>query len=163
MFLNTQEPDHHGSCKPLTLHFGKFGQRLFELCRGIDDRPVRVNRQRKSLGVERTFSGDLPDLHSLSQRLPELLQELERRWSKAAAQYRFKGLVLKLKFHDFTLTTASCTAAYEWDREALQRDFQELLNKAWHRGQKPARLLGLGLQTCARDHTEQVQAQLPML
>nr|MBV6628838.1 DNA polymerase IV [Oceanococcus sp. HetDA_MAG_MS8] len=147
----------------LTQHFGKFGRRLYELCRGIDDRPVRVNRQRKSLSVERTFSGDLADLQSLSQRLPELLLELERRWSKAAAQYQFKGLVLKLKFHDFQLTTASCTAAYEWDREALHKDFQELLTKAWQRGQKPARLLGLGLQTFARDQSAPLQTQLPML
>jgi DNA polymerase-4 len=147
----------------LSQRFGKFGQRLFSLCRGIDTRPVRVDRQRKSLSVERTFSGDLADLESLRRRLPELLHALEQRWRKAAQQYRFKGVVLKLKFHDFELTTASRATCYEWNHAVLLSDFLELLNIAWQRRQKPVRLLGLGLQTCPRDQPASDQAQLPML
>ncbi|MGB0768469.1 MAG: DNA polymerase IV, partial [Phycisphaeraceae bacterium] len=43
-------------------HFGKFGQRLFELARGIDNRPVRISRTRKSVSVEHTYAQDLSDL-----------------------------------------------------------------------------------------------------
>ena len=40
-------------------HYGKFGTRLYELCRGIDNRPVSTNRKRKSISSERTFAFDL--------------------------------------------------------------------------------------------------------
>ena len=42
--------------------FGKFGGRLYELCRGIDLRPVLPDRERKSVSVEETYAVDLPDL-----------------------------------------------------------------------------------------------------
>ena len=36
-------------------HFGKFGTELYDLCRGIDERPVEPDRERKSLSNEETF------------------------------------------------------------------------------------------------------------
>ena len=39
----------------LQQHFGKFGIELYDLCRGIDDRPVEPDRERKSLSNEETF------------------------------------------------------------------------------------------------------------
>src|SRR5207302_5796773 len=42
--------------------FGKFGVELFDLCRGIDDRPVEPERERKSLSNEETFATDLRTL-----------------------------------------------------------------------------------------------------
>ena len=35
--------------------FGKFGERLFELSKGIDNREVTTDRIRKSISVETTF------------------------------------------------------------------------------------------------------------
>jgi DNA polymerase-4 len=46
----------------LVSHFGRFGQRLWELARGQDERPVRTRRVRKSVSVEHTYVEDLPDL-----------------------------------------------------------------------------------------------------
>lgn len=129
----------------LSNQFGRFGQRLYELCRGIDDRPVRTERIRKSLSVERTFAQDLKGTSELLEKLPELLQELAQRWQKQAARYGFNGIVVKLKFHDFELTTASRTGRYEWNAELLQAEFTSLIEQAWQRGEKPVRLLGIGL------------------
>jgi len=50
--------------------FGKFGERLYELCRGIDQRDVCANRERKSVSVEETYTHDLPDLAACLTQLP---------------------------------------------------------------------------------------------
>ena len=42
--------------------FGKFGLELYDLCRGIDDRPLEPDRPRKSLSTEETFAADLSTL-----------------------------------------------------------------------------------------------------
>lgn len=143
--------------------FGKFGARLYQLCRGIDNRPVSTERQRKSLSVERTFSQDISDFDGLSARLDELLVELERRWAGSADRYAFKGLVLKLKTYDFTLTTASRATRHEWNTERLLSEFHELLKTAWQRQEKPVRLLGIGLQTVPRRPTDGNSQQLHIL
>jgi nucleotidyltransferase/DNA polymerase involved in DNA repair len=43
----------------LQQHFGKSGVYYYWISRGIDERPVRANRIRKSIGAENTFSVDL--------------------------------------------------------------------------------------------------------
>ena len=45
--------------------FGKFGAELYDLCRGIDERPVEPDRERKSLSTEETFASDLETLGGL--------------------------------------------------------------------------------------------------
>src|SRR5258708_17913312 len=54
--------------------FGKFGPELYDLCRGIDARPVEPDRIRKSLSSERTFSQDLTSPAQCEAKLPELLK-----------------------------------------------------------------------------------------
>src|SRR5207247_5045401 len=54
--------------------FGKFGLDLYDLCRGIDDRPVEPDRPRRSLSTEETFTVDLTTLEQCEERLEELFQ-----------------------------------------------------------------------------------------
>ena len=120
-------------------HFGRFGKRLYELCRGIDDRPVKVSRERKSISVENTFSQDLPDLESCLEHLPELIQNLDARFEKHREKRTVKGAVVKMKFADFTQTTVEHAS----DQPDLEL-FSALMREAWGRGNKPVRLLGVG-------------------
>ena len=88
----------------LTEHFGVLGKRLFELSRGIDKRPVRVDRRRKSLSVETTFAHDLPDVATCIVHLATLFEQLQTRYQKVDDSYQVSRHYLKMRFSDFSST-----------------------------------------------------------
>lgn len=119
--------------------FGKFGQRLYELARGHDERPVKTNRIRKSVSVEHTYSTDLPDLDSCLQQLPELMEALGERFQRHQGERAITGAVVKVKFFDFVQTTAEHAV-----RTPDLNHFRQLLIDAYMRGERPVRLIGVG-------------------
>jgi DNA polymerase-4 len=123
-------------------NFGSFGQRLYQLSRGIDIRPVQTDQRRKSLSVEHTYATDLVDLPSCIAKLPELLVELKGRLRRVDDSYVVTKQFVKIKYDDFTTTTL--------ERSALQDNwldyYQRLLTEAFPRGNRPVRLLGLGVR-----------------
>lgn len=125
----------------LKQHLGKFGEQLYQMCRGIDERPVQLERTRKSLSVEETYINDLPDLESCLNELPKLLQELETRLRRLDKRPPIKSLVLKLKFADFKQTTRQATAS-----TININTYKVLCRDAWLRSGSPVRLIGLGIQ-----------------
>lgn len=127
----------------LVQHFGRFGERLHELARGIDERPVRTRRTRKSLSVEHTFARDLGGLEDCLSLLPALQDELEARLARQPPTLRkaVRGQFVKIRFNDFSQTTVQCpTPAPDGSR------FRALCEAGWRRGRRPVRLLGLGLR-----------------
>lgn len=120
--------------------FGRFGQRLSELCRGIDERPVEVSRERKSVSVERTFSEDLPDLDACRVVLPSLLDQLHQRLAATTVPPVAK-LFVKIRFSDFRQTTIE-SGASTIDAAVADR----LCEQGFLRGNRPVRLLGVGVR-----------------
>lgn len=137
----------------LQRHFGSFGERLFKYSQGIDNRPVETDWIRKSLSVEDTFPQDLPSLEICLTEIDDIYEELLRRLKRARLKQRLfaKSLVVKLRFNDFETTTIQM-AGTEPDKEAYKR----LCAEAWQRGQRPVRLIGLGLQFNPPDMPEQL-------
>lgn len=122
--------------------FGVFGQRLYQLSRGIDNREVKPHRRRKSLSVEHTYPKDLPDVESCIAKLPELLVELKGRLRRVDDSYLVTKQFIKIKFDDFSTTTLERTS-----EKGLPLDsFQRLCEEAFPRGDRPVRLLGLGVR-----------------
>ncbi|WP_437884628.1 DNA polymerase IV [Pseudomonas sp. LRF_L74] len=125
----------------LVKEFGAFGERLWNLAHGIDERPVQVDSRRQSVSVENTYDTDLVDLQACLQRLPELLEQLEVRVARLDSGYRADKPFVKVKFHDFTQTTLEQAGA----RRDLE-SYASLLGNAFARGNKPVRLLGVGVR-----------------
>lgn len=124
----------------LLQHCGSFGERLYQLCRGIDQREVRVSRERKSISVEQTFERDLQGLSQLMPEISKIYDDLQLRIARHGGA-NISGGFVKVKFSDFTQTTLSrsqpvinLSSFVQWVEEAAARD-----NKA-------IRLLGLGVQ-----------------
>lgn len=139
----------------LVEQFGRFGQRLYDVCRGIDERPVRTSRTRKSVSVEHTYAYDLPDLHRCQEQIPMLMQQLQARYQSLKDRRAIAGAVVKVKFGDFTQTTAEKALDM-----ANPEHFRQLMAEAWGRGGKPVRLLGLGYRLSEQPLQPQVQLAL---
>jgi DNA polymerase IV len=135
--------------------FGKFGLELYDLCRGIDERPVEPDRPRKSLSTEETFSIDLSTLQQCEEKLEELFQELMADLAQKESTREITKIFVKLKFSDFTRTTA--------ERAGLAptlTDFRTLLSEAFARTGKPVRLIGVGVRFT---ETARESAQMDLL
>lgn len=140
----------------LAREFGSFGLELYDLCRGIDERPVQSNRIRKSLSNERTFSENLESLEDcrtiLVQQHCELMEDLRQ----SAPDRRIAKLLVKLKFSDFRRTTAEMPG-----HQPDLKKYQQLLKEAWGRSGEPVRLLGLGVRFAeSENNVEQLELGL---
>jgi DNA polymerase-4 len=87
----------------LRRRYGVEGARLARLARGLDDRPVRAEREAKSISAETTFDHDIADFRPLELRLWRLAE-------KVSARLKTNGLAgstvtLKLKTADFRIRT----------------------------------------------------------
>lgn len=122
--------------------FGKRGRRLYNLSRGIDERPVRIERIPKSVSVENTYTEDLPDCEACLARIPELLESLLKRFGRRDDPPPIRGLFVKVKFNDFRQTTLERSEFQEPDRST----YEKLMRQAVARHDRPVRLLGLGLR-----------------
>ena len=90
----------------LEQEFGRYGVRLYELARGIDESEVVPNRPTQSISVEDTFENDvqLPETEPMIRRMAEKL------WSAARKEPRVaRTVVLKLKTSEFKILTRSHT------------------------------------------------------
>ena len=134
--------------------FGKFGSELFDLCRGIDDRPVEPDRPRKSLSTEETFVSDLETLEQCEERLAELFQDLMADLAQKETNRRVTKIFVKLKFADFTRTTVERAGL-----EPTLQEFGTLLAEAFARTGKKVRLIGVGVRF-AESGREELQLAL---
>jgi DNA polymerase-4 len=121
--------------------FGKFGLDLYDLCRGIDHRPVEPDRPRKSLSTEETFAADLTAVDQCEEKLEELFEELMADLTQKESTREIRKIFVKLKFNDFTRTTAERAGL-----EPTLTDFHSLLAEAFARTGKPVRLIGVGVR-----------------
>ena len=137
---NCQDLQVYSQTELLNL-FGSFGERLYSLCRGIDDRPVVTEYPRKSISVELTYNKDLPSLKHCIAELPVLFDKLEQRIHRSNRQVSIGKLFVKLKFTDFISTTVE-----QVNQELDLHVFEQLCQTGYERGNKPVRLLGLGIR-----------------
>ncbi len=87
----------------LSENFGKLATYLYRASRGIDHRPVRPDRIRKSVGAERTYAQDLLHTTQLEQALERIVELVWDRIEKNRA--RGRTVTLKLKYQDFRQVT----------------------------------------------------------
>jgi DNA polymerase-4 len=119
------------------------------VARGIDERPVRPNRERKSVGAESTFADDTADPEVLAERLQPLIDKV---WGVCEARgLRGRTVTLKIKFSDFTIITRSRSGGATMpDRATLAAVSVDLLQSACPLP-RTARLIGVSVSAFEHD------------
>ncbi len=139
--------------------FGKVGRHYYRIVRALDDRPVNPNRNRKSVGAERTYSEDVGSLSAMKDKIDWLADKV---FSYLASRDNFgRTVTLKMKSPEFVIHTRSRSFSGEIRR--LQ-DLVEIAHQLLEENvdEVPVvRLLGLSVSNLEREAGEGVQLLLP--
>ncbi|KAA9302133.1 MULTISPECIES: DNA polymerase IV [Aerococcus] len=138
--------------------FGKLGLRIYERVRGVDDRPVRVKRQRKSISKETTLYPFLYHDDEVRQQLQRLAAEV----SQSAEDKGLHGLVVTLKFRypDFaTMTRQRSLQRPIYDAEEIAFHAEDLWEE-YGQVDQGIRLLGVGLSELTAQDFENLSLPL---
>jgi DNA polymerase-4 len=129
--------------RELLARYGRWGQRLHELSRGIDDHPVSSDRPTQSISAEDTFERDL----LLDELKPTIEALAARVFAAATKESRLpRTVVLKLKTADFRILTRSETpAAMPTTAAALAAMAVSLCARVLLPAMTRYRLVGVGL------------------
>ncbi len=142
----------------LVRNFGKTGKFYYDIARGIDDRPVETELERKSIGTEFTYEKDLTTRFEIIAELYKVERELMERLESAETTGR--TITLKIKFSDFRQITRSRTLRdYVRDFETLHREVTEIRKSLDLEGAR-IRLLGVSISNLESDDYEDKQLQL---
>lgn len=127
----------------LRRRFGKRGPYFQDVARGIDERPVRPDRVRKSVSKETTFAADKHTHDELAAEIPALA---EQAWaSLARLGLRGTGVVVKVKYRDHTLRTRQTRSAAAVGSAAELAAVAEAVLRGKLALEMPVRLLGVGV------------------
>ena len=123
--------------------FGKAGRYYFQISRGIDHRPVRNNRIRKSIGCETTFQEDLADVDVMLNKLHYLSEKVFLKLKEKG--FSAKTVTLKVKYSDFVLITRRVTRENSVKgADEMMGILGQLLQKT-EAGARKVRLLGVSV------------------
>src|SRR6202451_2612399 len=141
-------------------HFGKAGACYYWTSRGVDNREVRANRIRKSVGAENTFSSDLTEFDAMAAELQPLIDKVWRHCEDK--DLRGRTVTLKVKFNDFEIITRrrSVPGAVSSRSDLERLSFALLQNEIPL--PKPVRLLGISLSSLQGDEQTEPQLGLPI-
>ena len=145
----------------LQQHFGKAGSYYYGVARGVDERPVRADRIRKSVGAENTFLADLSTYEAARDALREIVNKV---WEYCEGSgLRGRTVTLKVKFANFRQITRSRTGQIQiTTRNELEQLSNTLLEPLFPVA-RGVRLLGVSLSSLAAEEAERErEVSLPL-
>jgi len=137
----------------MTRHFGRHGQHLLRLARGIDPREVVPDRETKSVSNETTFAADIADREELRAILMQLVEQVG--WRLRHKELAGRTVQIKARYADFsTVTRAQTLAAPTSNTADIWRAASALLDRLPRPG-AALRLIGVGVSGFEDEGAEQ--------
>lgn len=142
----------------LVEHFGKSGPYFYGIAGGVDERQVRPDRVRKSIGAEDTFLTDITDLEVAMEELRALVVKV---WSQCEEKgFSGKTVTVKVKYSDFTQATRGRTSSMSLAGGDDMLKAAKVLLTSVYPFKRPVRLLGVTLPSLTNDKGSYDEAQL---
>src|SRR5205085_2571504 len=136
----------------LQQHFGKAGSYYYWAARGVDERPVRADRIRKSVGAENTFAADLFTFEAARDALREIVDKV---WGYCEGSgLRGRTVTLKVKFANFQQITRSRTGQMQIGTRSELEQLGNALLEPLFPVARGVRLLGISLSSLAAEEAE---------
>src|SRR5271168_4628798 len=129
----------------LQQHFSKAGPFYFWIARGVDERPVRADRIRKSIGAENTFPADLVSYEAACDALREIIDKVWEHCERSGS--RGRTVTLKVKFANFRQITRSRTGPTQITTRGELEELGNALLEPVFPVTKGVRLLGVSLSS----------------
>lgn len=144
----------------LTLRYGKAGAYYYNICRGIDNRPVIPDRERKSVSAERTFDHNIIHLTEMTDELKRIAQITFDRYKNHDTTG--KTITIKVKYGDFRQITRSIS--YDHQITKIEHLYQAIDQLVDHTLIDDAgiRLLGIGVSNLLKKDTNTGTKQLTL-
>ena len=127
----------------LTAQFGKFGNYLFDIARGQDEREVVPFRERRSYGRENTFPRDILAVDEVLDYLESCSEKVFTEFSRTGL--KAKTVTLKVKYHDFKSVSRQVTCEHYIDSAQQVFETARSLLQKTEVGKIPIRLAGISL------------------
>lgn len=147
------------SLAELVEKFGKSGNYYHHIVRGIDERPVRSQRVRKSLGKETTFAEDILSVEKLIYILETQAEQVLT--SLITHKLVARTLTLKVKYANFQQVTRSHTADDDLDLSAIKLLLPMLMART-DAGKQAVRLVGLAVSGFEKKKVKKLNRQLDL-
>jgi len=139
--------------------FGKMGRHLYRIVNNLDDRPVNPNRNRKSIGAERTYSDDVASRTVMREKLDWLAEKIFA-YQKERNNFG-RTLTLKMKTPEFVIHSRSRSFGGEIRTLAAMKEAAYQLLDENIEEVPVVRLLGLSVSNLEREGGAGVQMLLP--
>ena len=136
----------------LQQHFGKAGSYFYWAARAIDDRRIRADRIRKSVGAENTFSADLFTYEVAWDQLRDIIEKIWAHCERSGT--RGRTVTLKVKFTNFRQITRSRTGRLPIGSRGELEQLSNALLEPLFPVARGIRLLGISLSSFAVDESE---------
>jgi DNA polymerase IV len=141
-------------------HFGKAGSYYYGVARGVDERPVRADRIRKSVGAENTFAEDLFTYEAARDALQDIIDNVWRYCEGSGI--RGRTVTLKVKFANFQQITRSRTGQVQIGTRSELEQLGNALLEPLFPVAKGVRLLGVSLSSLAEESERKPEFSLPI-
>jgi DNA polymerase IV len=136
----------------LQQHFGKAGAYHYWAARGIDERPVRADRVRKSVGAENTFPADLVSYDDAHAALQDIVDKVWQHCERSGC--RGRTVTLKVKFANFRQITRSHTGQTQIHSRGELEELGNALLEPIFPVARGIRLLGISLSQLTAHESE---------
>jgi DNA polymerase IV len=142
----------------LQQYFGKAGSYYYWATRGVDERPVRADRIRKSVGAENTFPVDFFTYEAARDALREIIDKV---WSYCEGSgTRGRTVTLKVKFANFQIITRSRTGPVPVRTRGELEELGNALLEPLFPVARGIRLLGISISSLSAEEAEQPEFSL---